>query len=85
MPDYIDREELIRRIDMVTDTVGFPGNIAIKELIYNVPAADVAPVVHGRWENRSGIITCSGCGQGHMLVMYPNFCDNCGAKMDLEE
>lgn len=58
------------------------------------PAADVAPVVHGEWEQRpNGEVVCSKCGA---LVAVGNgdalkevqesqhFCFNCGAKMDGE-
>ena len=56
------------------------------------PAADVAPVVHGEWEQRpNGEVVCSRCGA---LVAVGNgdalkeaqeiqhFCFNCGTKMD---
>lgn len=54
-----------------------------------IPAADVAPVVHGRWmyEKTEGgfhIWRCSRCGRG----MNDNpegidlYCYHCGAKMD---
>lgn len=49
-----------------------------------LPAADVAPVVHGRWgDDGSGIIICSECGKGYSLIpRYTHYCPNCGAKMD---
>ncbi len=49
-----------------------------------VPAADVAPVVHGWWgDDGSGIIICSECGRGYSLIpRYTHYCPNCGAKMD---
>ena len=54
------------------------------KLIDEIPAADVAPVVHGRWimhDDEFGLTCeCSVCdietmGNG-------NYCRNCGAKMD---
>ena len=56
------------------------------------PAADVAPVVHGRWKYKGvcGIkndiafrrYKCSECRED-IVCDYPyNFCPNCGAKMD---
>lgn len=92
MPEYIEREELLKRIDMVTDTVGFPGHLTIKQIVSRVPTADVAPVVHGRWVKvpvplRKGKYApeCSHCKQrlkplnGELI-----YCPVCGAKMDLE-
>lgn len=80
MPDYIDREELIRRIDMVTDTVGFPDHLTIKQIVSRVPAADVAPIVHGRWikERRSALLDGGG------IEVLSSCCPHCGVKMDLE-
>lgn len=51
-----------------------------------IPAADVAPVVHGRWDNLDGYKTrraCSMCGWD--VPEYGKFYSygpNCGAKMD---
>lgn len=50
------------------------------------PAADVAPVVHGRWNADE---TCSLCGEKSTEGLdatkwdywLPNYCPNCGAKM----
>lgn len=54
------------------------------ELIDDIPAADVAPVVHGRWiihDDEFGL-TCE-CSVCHIETMGDgNFCPNCGAKMD---
>lgn len=52
--------------------------------VSDTPAADVAPVVHGRWgDDGSGIIICSECGRGYSLIpRYTHYCPNCGAKMD---
>ena len=52
----------------------------------DTPAADVAPVVHGRWECGC---QCSVCGDRHGPYNsrhrpYYNYCPNCGAKMDEE-
>ena len=55
--------------------------------INKFPAADVAPVVHGRWipfhSTAAGDIQyCSACDIG--CTWRPNYCPNCGALMDLE-
>lgn len=65
---------------------------AFAKRILNLPAADVVPVVHGRWNTvirhehyPSGkeyeADYCSVCGQRGSLEF--NYCPNCGAKMDL--
>ena len=55
--------------------------------IDDIPAADVAPVVHARWIGNYNS-HCSCCGAfctGAYIKEYPNYCPNCGAKMDVEE
>lgn len=54
-----------------------------------IPAADVAPVVHGRWisKNPHGYewtFVCSNCDyiDGHPFNDRHHYCPNCGAKMD---
>ncbi len=52
MPDYIDREKLIKSIPSVKDdkTISLFGAVADMICIVNsVPKEDVAPVVHGKW------------------------------------
>ena len=57
----------------------------------DAPAADVAPVVHGRWVEKEkydfGIMyDCSLCEDRILDNGHPwNYCPNCGAKMDLDE
>ena len=59
------------------------------EAIMNIPAADVAPVVHGRWVKEVYVdpygadwtrYHCSLCGR--VEIKKEPYC-NCGAKMDL--
>lgn len=53
----------------------------------NLPAADVAPVVHGKWIEKTFLMGTSnfcslcGCHYGMPHEKY-NFCPNCGARMD---
>ena len=57
-------------------------------LLHDVQTADVAPVVHGRWDDSIDGITpyCSVCGRTHGCVRRtPAYCPSCGAKMDLED
>ena len=60
---------------------------AVKSVFSDMPPADVAPVVHGRWEpmmDYPGTYSkCTACGQkarGYRPSML--YCPNCGAKMD---
>jgi hypothetical protein len=67
----------------------------VKFDIENFPAADVAPVVHGRWIGAplcgNDNCRCSECGSWHNVhanlrgEIIQKYCPNCGAKMDLEE
>ena len=54
--------------------------------VLRISAADVAPVVHGKWIEYSGdpnIITCSECDWGTSPEEKGfKFCPNCGARMD---
>ena len=58
--------------------------------IYQIPAADVAPVVHGRWKyyRKQGVATCTICSFERKLdddFGRAVSCPNCGAKMYKEE
>ena len=62
---------------------------AVRSFLKNRPAADVAPLVHGRWmheETEGGFHSwlCSRCGRG--LSSNPEgidlYCYHCGARMD---
>jgi hypothetical protein len=46
-------------------------------VIQNAPTIDCAPVVHGEWVDG---MKCQYCGQ--VDTTKPNYCPNCGAKMD---
>lgn len=52
-----------------------------------IPAADVAPVVHGRWKASSVLLECQNCGEIYSRLggnggKAWNYCPNCGARMD---
>ena len=90
MAEYIEREatiELLRSLGS-RDYRREKGTIqdAIKMVSFSeyTPAADVAPVVHGRWimhDDEFGL-TCE-CSACHIETMGDgNYCPNCGAKMD---
>ena len=62
-------------------------NLAI-DIIDSAPAADVAPVVHGRWIDNgipeSTLCGCSACGFTCGAYTF-SYCPNCGARMDASE
>lgn len=78
MAEYIEREAIIKLI-----TSRYENPELCTQEINSIPAADVAPVVHGRWENFRGKPRCSQC-----KAVWPedyfghNYCPRCGAKMD---
>lgn len=61
----------------------------MEDIVSDIPTADVAPVVHGRWvlrhEGRGHYWECSVCHENPCIYVTKNtkFCSNCGAKMDL--
>lgn len=62
----------------------------IRHALTAAPAADVAPVVHGRWEqDADGDWYCTNCDEvvaicesGRERTYRKPYCPNCGAKMD---
>lgn len=91
MAEYIEREALLDSICHETCRIAFCGatNCAFMAKVCSAPAADVAPVVHGRWVHdgrriESGIdwCHCSECGKSDNFCTRTNYCPNCGAKMD---
>lgn len=60
----------------------------LAEDFYSIPAADVAPVVHGRWAHLGGDEWCCPvCGfviatEGSWDKPTKKYCEDCGAKMD---
>lgn len=75
--EYIEREAVKSIIN-----INFSGLLLAVDLI---PAADVVPVVHGRWmitEGRIENAVCSNCGR-HFQPYYEayRYCPNCGCRM----
>lgn len=86
MAEYIKRETAIKRV-METKWESGSDGAAAMEIVAATPAADVAPVVHGRWRyfHKKNIAVCTECSFERDLDT--NFgravnCPNCGAKMD---
>ena len=99
MAEYIPKEAALKVVEKYGTTNGFAlGSsfalgrhtglaICIASEIAEIPAADVAPVVHGRWRyfHKQNIAVCTECSFERDLDT--NFgravnCPNCGAKMD---
>ena len=88
MAEYIDREAAVDAVaDIYYDTPEI--NLTaekFEEAINGIPAADVAPVRHGRWERTAdGAALCTACKRKMNPSQYGYaFCSLCGAKMDGE-
>ena len=91
MSKAVIMDECIKRgavIDLITRRYENP-EICTQE-INSIPAADVAPVAHGRWEwlgpNRLFTDcmcgTCSVCKVRSKYIVNTMLCPNCGARMD---
>ena len=87
MAEYIEREALVHRLK---SPYLFNITQRIFDIISEIPAADVAPVVHGRWSDAGfGELpkhapygwACSVCGGISFNNEYV-YCPNCGARMD---
>ena len=93
--EYISRAAAV---ELLRDTVaeGYPtpfhlGLYAAAKAIEALPAADVRPVVRGRWieDWETGCSECSACHDTFLWEDYKgvaewNFCPNCGADMKEE-
>ena len=84
MAEYIELEEALEALMYAMCGTGYQAT-AMRE-VRRIPAADVAPVVHGRWVNvGGGYVACSECGEEHGWEDYrASYCEDCGAKMDKE-
>ncbi len=88
MAEYIEREALMKQLSESLE----PFNTgSVFRAIRKQPAADVAPVVHGRWEylpqtlNTLSQFRCPFCGWWSLdpsIEGVYNYCPNCGARMD---
>ena len=89
MAEYVEREKVLSKAAPVEGC--FSDMISAYDVIM-LPAADVAPVRHGRWEKQSGLYSCSECGktcpydvQADVIEYWAcNYCPHCGAKLDGE-
>ena len=104
MAEYIDRRDAQRAIFNKEEHFFADDRFPDSEFAYNdallvavnaldeIPAADVAPVIHAHWRAKepapwcSWYATCSVCEERMTLEKrFTNYCPNCGAKMDEED
>lgn len=98
MAEYIERERLKQAFRTDTEHLQVFDSSMYEILMIDIdelPAADVAPVRHGRWIETQRFYygakqyECSLCwaeefwDKHRITEKYPS-CPNCGAKMDLE-
>lgn len=85
MAEYIERGVFIKSVK----DIPMWGSVAAM-LADSIPAADVAPVVRGRWEwlGPNRLVTdcmcgtCSACKVRSKYIVNTMLCPNCGAHMD---
>ena len=88
MAEYVTKKQVIdwyRPYGQADEPIPFETLVSD---LRDMKTADVAQVRHGRWlpfhSTAAGDIQyCSACEIG--CTWKPNYCPNCGAKMDLEE
>ena len=87
----IDADALIEYIDEDHSYSGLPmaAHVLTMELLTYAPTIDAVEVVHGRWiaVPSSDMMTgkafkCSECNKMRYGSFMPNYCQNCGARMD---
>lgn len=95
MAEYIERAAAVKsvlRMRRPENSVAQNRMLSIIQMdMLKLPAADVAPVVHGQWIEDHDYLKCPECG---VMVNWDftffdignwNYCPNCGAKMDIED
>lgn len=93
MSDYVERDEVMRRIK-ARCCLGAWEKMILCDAILDIQAADVAIVRHERWDDSghwydpvgTPVVRCTGCGTWLTEREYRRgvwqYCPNCGAKMD---
>ena len=83
-----------------TDNQSFIDHADVIDILSDMPIAESAEVVHGRWKDRTVLrpeahdvgsgywedveTYCSACGMIDYHDLRSRYCPECGAKMDLE-
>ena len=88
MSDFIRRDDVIDALAYFDEKS--PLGKTAQEIVKEIPAVDVKPVVHGEWivgDYEEGTWECSNCGllwtlnDGTPEENNMNFCTYCGADM----
>jgi len=83
MPEYIEREAVLGMLKQECSPMVFA---YLADLVNDIPAADVRPVVRAVWRMYSPFTDtyeCTNCGEQVIDQQFrTNFCPNCGAMME---
>ena len=86
MAEYIDQGTAIAKLTTLDVIKPNATMVGAKRLLAEIPAADVAPVVHGVWDVMGGTKTRRICSKCKWDVpeygKFYSYCPNCGAIMD---
>lgn len=92
MAEYINREKTKRELSEWCISLNSPHLLSRDDTMFlldNISAADVAPVVHGRWIEKMApyggrYFECSNCGAHENIhtAIKGYYCWRCGARMD---
>ena len=92
-------DSLVEKLEAEVNRLYMRGHVAAEHhvqnhalrIVYDEPTVDAEPVRHGRWiaVPSSDVMTgkaykCSECNKMRYGSFMPNYCQNCGAKMDGE-
>ncbi len=94
MTEYIAKHSVLEAIEKRSTQngtePGFHSEVAdwLMQDVKEMPALDVAPVVHGEWVDTIDIDGvhlqyCSRCDHTRFGRAKTNYCSRCGAKMDV--
>lgn len=91
--DLISREEAVDAVYEGIRQIGYEHNLSVRSIIQAIRDLPSAEPKHGKWiemievnelgEPYQAGVYCSECG--HTDCYEPNYCPDCGARMDKDE